>query len=174
MQAAASRGKNWNFFVRKAMGVGFKIYGKKIHVTKTAGEWLFEGFEDPMINLAKSNPFLSDIPTMFDKFGWFYKKNNTNFMLGDFNVDTGVNDIHNIGNILKWNHESSTSFFDSECARLTGSGGDFFNPNIKRNDTLKLFSPEMCRSIPMDFEEEVEIHGVKTLKFSGGDRAVDK
>jgi scavenger receptor class B protein 1 len=177
---------------KKAIALGFKMYDKQIHVTKTAGEWLFEGFNDPMIDLAKNNPFLNDIPAMFDKFGWFYKvscdlwrlsiinkmsilqKNNTDFMLGDFNVDTGIKDIHNIGNIRSWNHESSTSYYSGECAMLTGSGGDFFNPNITKNDTLKLFSPEMCRSIPMEFEEEVEINGIKTFKFSGGDRAVDK
>jgi scavenger receptor class B protein 1 len=95
-------------------------------------------------------------------------------MLGDFNVDTGIKDIHNIGNIRSWNHESSTSYYSGECAMLTGSGGDFFNPNITKNDTLKLFSPEMCRSIPMEFENEVDINGIKTFKFSGGDRAVDK
>lgn len=49
------------------------MYDKKIYSTKTASEWLFEGFEDPMINIAKNNPFIDNIPTMFDKFGWFYK-----------------------------------------------------------------------------------------------------
>jgi scavenger receptor class B protein 1 len=58
---------------KKAIALGFKMYDKQIHVTKTAGEWLFEGFNDPMIDLAKNNPFLNDIPAMFDKFGWFYK-----------------------------------------------------------------------------------------------------
>jgi scavenger receptor class B, member 1 len=42
-----------------------------------------------------------------------------------------------------------------------------------KNQTVELFSPEMCRSVAMDFEEEIEIKGVKTLKFSGGDRTVD-
>ena len=45
---------------------------QKFHVTKNASEWLFDGYEDQMINLAKDNPFLNagDIP--FDRFGWFY------------------------------------------------------------------------------------------------------
>lgn len=143
-------------------------------MTKTAGEWLFEGFEDPMINMAASNPLISDIPAYADKFGWFYKKNNTDFMLGDFNVNTGIDDIEKIGQIRQWNHVSRTNFFEGECAELSGSGGDFFSPNIKREQILGLFSPEMCRSVPMEFEEEISIHGINTLKFSGGDRAVDK
>jgi CD36 family len=45
---------------------------QKVHVTKNASEWLFDGYEDAMINLAKDNPLLDagDIP--FDRFGWFY------------------------------------------------------------------------------------------------------
>lgn len=95
-------------------------------------------------------------------------------MLGDFNVNTGTDDISKIGLIREWNYESKTIFFDGECSNIGGSSGDFFTPNIVKNQTLSLFSPEMCRSIPMDFEEELIIHGVKTYKFSGADRAVDK
>lgn len=41
-------------------------------MTKNASEWLFDGYSDPMIDLAKGATFLDagDIP--FDKFGWFY------------------------------------------------------------------------------------------------------
>lgn len=53
--------------------MGLKLYNERVHVTKNASEWLFDGFEDPLINLAKGNPLFvgEDIPP-FDKFGWFY------------------------------------------------------------------------------------------------------
>lgn len=56
----------------KSVSFGFTVYSQKVHVTKNASEWLFDGYADPMIDLAKDNPFLDagDIP--FDKFGWFY------------------------------------------------------------------------------------------------------
>ncbi len=154
--------------------MSFSFYDQKIYTTKTAAEWLFEGFNDPLIDIAASNPLLNDIPKYADKFGWFYKKNNTDFMLGEFNVNTGADDIRKIGLLRQWNGDSRTNYFQGECAKLTGSGGDFFTPNIKKNQQLELFSPEMCRSVPMEFEEEISIHGVNTLKFSGGDKAVDK
>lgn len=94
-------------------------------------------------------------------------------LLGDFNANTGVDDIKTIGNIRRWNHVSETSFFEGECKKLSGSSGDFFPPFIVKNQTMELFSPEMCRSVVMDFEEEKVIKGVKTFKFSGGDRTVD-
>lgn len=94
-------------------------------------------------------------------------------LLGDFNANTGTNDISGIGNIRKWNYESTTKYFEGRCNELSGSSGDFFNPSITKDKTLELFSPEMCRSVSMHYEEEKIIHGLKTLKFSGGDRTVD-
>lgn len=71
-QSAANRAKGWGFLKMKSVSLGFTFYSQKVHVTKNASEWLFDGYEDPMINLAKDYTFLDagDIP--FDKFGWFY------------------------------------------------------------------------------------------------------
>lgn len=33
---------------------------------------LFDGYDDPMIDLAKGNPLLDAGHIPFDKFGWFY------------------------------------------------------------------------------------------------------
>ena len=48
------------------------MYNQKVHVTKNASEWLFDGYEDAMIGLAKDNPILDAGEIPFDKFGWFY------------------------------------------------------------------------------------------------------
>lgn len=45
---------------------------QNIFVTKTAGELLFDGYEDSMIKMAKSMPMLDAGEIPFDKFGWFY------------------------------------------------------------------------------------------------------
>lgn len=46
---------------------------QKVHIVKSVGELLFEGYEDKLMNIARSMPFLADsnMPEM-DKFGWFY------------------------------------------------------------------------------------------------------
>jgi scavenger receptor class B, member 1 len=102
-----------------------------------------------------------------------FQKNGTSNTLGDFNANTGVDDIRGIGNIRRWKHMTKTSYYEGKCGELSGSSGDFFAPFITKNQTMELFSPEMCRSVLMDFEEEQEILGVKTFKFSGGDRTID-
>lgn len=50
--------------------------------------------------------------------------------------------------------------------------GELFHPDIMP-DAINLFVGDLCRTIPYDFEEEVEIHGITGYKFSAGDRAVD-
>lgn len=54
------------------MSIGLKGFNQNVHVTKKASEWLFDGYDDSMINLAKSNPLLNAGNIPFDKFGWFY------------------------------------------------------------------------------------------------------
>lgn len=71
VQSAAYSARNWNYLVRK--GLSLALSGMAPHITKTAGEMLFEGYTDPLISMAKSMPFLAEgsLPP-WDKFGWFY------------------------------------------------------------------------------------------------------
>ena len=173
IQSAATRAKTWNILKAKSVSFGFTLYNQKVSVTKLASEWLFEGYEDSMLSLAKDMPMLDagDIP--FDRFGWFYNRNETSKLLGDFNANTGVGDIANIGKLRKWNHQDKNEFFEGTCGVFDSSAGDFFAPNMKKEDIVSLFSPEMCRSVEMDYEKEETIQGIKTYKYSGGDRTVD-
>ena len=55
--------------------VGFnrivRTYGSQMFVTKTARELLFDGYEDPLLDLASKLP--PGILPPFDKFAWFYQ-----------------------------------------------------------------------------------------------------
>ena len=94
-------------------------------------------------------------------------------MTGDFNANTGVDDISKVDKLEKWNYEPTNKFFKGKCSEFSGSAGEFFPPGVSKEQTVSVFSPEMCRSVLMDFEEEQKINGVTTFKFSGGDRTVD-
>jgi hypothetical protein len=71
----------------KGIELSLAFYGQKLHITKNASQWLFEGYEDPIINVAKEiASFLGvgDIP--FDRFGWFYK---VSLLMSDEKTKTG-------------------------------------------------------------------------------------
>lgn len=50
------------------MLVGFE---KQLSITKTAGEFLFDGYEDELLKLISSGK-IPGFTIPFDKFGWFY------------------------------------------------------------------------------------------------------
>lgn len=51
--------------------------------------------------------------------------------------------------------------------------GEFHPTNASPKKPLRVFTPDMCRTLEIDFEEEVDIHGVKGFKYVGGEKLVD-
>lgn len=97
-------------------------------------------------------------------------------MTGDFNTNTGADDIRKLGQLRKWNFNSRTSFFEGTCGNLEGSSaGELFPPHVSDNrETISVFSPEMCRNVVMDYDQETDIEGIAGVKYVGGKRTVDK
>lgn len=55
-----------------AIDICIRMYHKGIFLRASVGSWLFDGIEEPLLNLASQLHTLSlDIP--YDKFGWFYQ-----------------------------------------------------------------------------------------------------
>lgn len=166
---AGNRAQNSNYFFQKALSFTLSSYKQKIHVTKSVEELLFEGYEDDMVTFSKS--FENDTP--FDRVGFLVKKNGTELPSGTYNVHTGVDDIYKLGSVRNFKHLPEFSFYEDECRKLKGSAGEFFSPEPSINQPLRLFTPEMCRSIPYDYEKDIQLHELKGHRFTAGLRAID-
>ncbi|XP_052891788.1 protein peste isoform X1 [Anopheles moucheti] len=169
--SAAKRSKYWGYLKQKGVSVGLHVYEQKINVVKTAGELLFDGYEDNMVLMGKHMFDADEVP--FDRVGWFYTRNNSADLIGHYNIHTGAEDIGMLGKMGEWNYQPRTNFFEGNCGMLNGSAGEFFPPGLSKQRPIELFTPDMCRSLPLDFEEEVTIHGQKAYKYSGDRRAID-
>lgn len=101
------------------------------------------------------------------------QRNNSANFEGIFNMYTGADDIYKMGQVHSWNHKTHNGIYPGECGDVKGSLGEFYPPNLKPNDSVSIYLPNMCRSVPLDYTEMVEIHGVQSFKFSGGPRSVD-
>lgn len=66
------------------------MFRQNISVTKTAGELLFDGYEDPLLDLANSLPQIETNAPKVDKFGWFYKVNTYKIIYNWFLIDTDI------------------------------------------------------------------------------------
>ncbi|KAH8412029.1 hypothetical protein KR222_007038 [Zaprionus bogoriensis] len=172
--SAAAKAKGWHPMKRKVVDMGLKMYSQQMSITKTIDEMLFTGYNDPMIDVAIAMPLFGDeVKVPFDKFGWFYTRNGSADLTGVFNVYTGADDIRKLGQMHSWNYKTHTGFFDSYCGMTNGSAGEFQPQQPQPGGSVGLFTPDMCRTLPLDYAETVEIEGLQGYKFSGGPRSVD-
>lgn len=97
-------------------------------------------------------------------------------MTGDFNANTGVDDIEKLGQLRQWNFDSRTNFFEGSCGNLEGaSAGELFPPHVsEEKKSISVFSSEMCRNVVMDYERKVDVKGITGIRYVGGERTVDK
>ncbi|CAO1400864.1 unnamed protein product [Diamesa serratosioi] len=170
---AAAKARNWPYLQQKTVSMGLTVYQQEIHVTKQARELLFDGYEDNMVLMAKENPMFDTGEIPFDRIGFFYKRNATAELSGYFNAHTGVDDIQKLGTIQEWNFSGKNKLYEGNCSKLYGSTGEFFPPGQTKDKPIALFTPDMCRSIPFDYEKDVDVHGVMGHRYTGGARAVD-
>lgn len=62
--------------MKKGFDISISALSTKLWKETTVDELLFSGYEDTLINLARSMPQLKNLPIPdYDRFGWFYKVN---------------------------------------------------------------------------------------------------
>ncbi|XP_053612345.1 protein peste-like [Plodia interpunctella] len=140
--------------------------GHRVHVTKTARELLFEGYSDWLLTLAQVMPDDPSGAPKFDKFGWFYQRNNSLDTDGYMEVTTGEETGTLPGQIVRWNHEDHLEYYQGKCSRLAGSAGEFLPRNLSEHSTLTMFVPDLCRTVEMPYVHSGQYFGLHYLKFA--------
>ncbi|XP_063920980.1 protein peste-like, partial [Zophobas morio] len=130
--------RNWNYFVKKGLFFTLKPFFRKLYITRTAGELLFDGYPEPLIKLSRAVPLFNDFNfPNWDRFGWLYNRNGSADYEGLFNMGTG--DGTTFGEMLSWNGQKDTP--GNSCPRIYGSAGQFF-PKYLKKDVIQFFSPD--------------------------------
>ncbi|KAL7034796.1 hypothetical protein ACKWTF_008098 [Chironomus riparius] len=159
---------------KKLISIALNGYEEEITVTKSARELLFEGYEDNMVLMGKANLIegfnISHIP--YDKIGFFYMRNASTALSGMHNVHTGKDDSSKLGTIQNYKGSDFSNMYGGECSKVKGSPGELF-PLDQQPASISIFTPDMCRSLPFDFEREVDVFGVKGYRYLAGERLID-
>uniref|UniRef100_A0A8C8EII4 Uncharacterized protein n=1 Tax=Oncorhynchus tshawytscha TaxID=74940 RepID=A0A8C8EII4_ONCTS len=136
-----------------------KSVNEGLFTTHTVGELLW-GYEDGLLKAMK----VVD-PTLDDVFGLFYKQNATDD--GEYVFLTGQQSYKDFAVIDQWKGQSSLKWWTTdECNMINGTNGASFHPIITKNETLYMFSSDLCRSIYAIYEEEISVMGVPGYRFS--------
>lgn len=113
--------------------------------TATASQWLFDGYDDDILKLLRALRNLTYIEIPYNRFAWFYDRNQSASYDGIFTMHTGVDDIYKLGMLKRWNNRENTSYYQGECSMVYGSTGEVIPPFEKFQDTVTVFSPDLCR-----------------------------
>ncbi|XP_063066759.1 lysosome membrane protein 2-like [Engraulis encrasicolus] len=139
--------------------VWMKSTGSGLFTTRTVNELLW-GYPDPL--LAKAAAFQKGLATTF---GFMLDKNNTDD--GEFVYYTGEADYMEYGRVHTWKGESKLSYWGSNYTNaIRGSDGSAFHPYLSKEERLHVFTPDLCRSIYMEFEQDVEVKGIPAYRFT--------
>ncbi|XP_034048827.1 lysosome membrane protein 2-like isoform X2 [Thalassophryne amazonica] len=133
--------------------------GATLFTTRNVDELLW-GYEDNLLAyLATSNRNVEKI------FGLMYKKNGSND--GEFVYHTGEQNYMDYGRVETWKGQSQLTFWTSNQSNsINGSDGSAFHPLLSKDERIYIFTPDLCRSIYMEFEKDVEVKGIPAYRFT--------
>lgn len=136
-----------------------KSKGEGLFTTRTVGELLW-GYEDGLLKALK--PFK---PGLDDVFGLFYKTNASND--GEYVFFTGQKNYQDFARVDTWKGKSSLDWWTTDqCNMINGTNGASFHPVLAKNETLYMFSSDLCRSLYAVYEEDVTVKGIEGYRFS--------
>ncbi|CAH1156006.1 unnamed protein product [Phaedon cochleariae] len=153
----AYKARDFSYWAQKAISMGLSSISK-LYVTKTVGELLFEGFEEPILSTLSKMPMLR----VQDKFGIFYGRNGTVGQEGSFSMSYKTDE--NFGKIVTWNGRNRTDFYEGRCNEIRGSAGEFY-PFDRPKDKLVLYSSQLCKYAELEYDQEVEVKGVRGYNY---------
>jgi len=142
------------------MGVSAKTDRVKpqVFIKKTVEEYI-SGYKSSLLELVALST-----GKRREKFGLYFDKNGTG--LNHYVASTGADDIFNLGKIKSWNDLKELNYWNNSFANaINGSDGSKYPPNIKKDQTLYFFNPDLCRSLSLEYLKDNNVEGVDTYDF---------
>jgi hypothetical protein len=72
-QTAAHVSRFRSTLILYTLSSAFHVIGETVSITKTVAEFLYEGYNDPLLTIAARVPHLAQTRFAGEKFAWFYK-----------------------------------------------------------------------------------------------------
>lgn len=160
-----------NIIIKKVADLAIELDGSFLWRSKTVHELLFEGFDDPLLDALKNLNGSIHIP--FDKFGWFVDRNQSDTYDGTFTMDTGADSLENTGVLTLWNGASHTGMYRGKCGEVRGTTGELWPVSHSNKTNVTIFASDVCRSLVLQYGEEISIHDVVGTKYVGDEQVFD-
>ncbi|OWR45788.1 scavenger receptor class B member 3 [Danaus plexippus plexippus] len=163
--------RNQHPLLKVPVDVFMRMFHDNMFLTAPVRNWLFDGIEDPVLDVANHFPDLPiNIP--YDRFGWFYERNGSKEFDGIFLMNTGAKDFSSLGNVEKWKYSDRSNFRD-ECGVVQGSTGELWAPELGQQE-LTVFAPDICTYMNLArTDNPVEVLGVQGVEYAANNSLFD-
>jgi hypothetical protein len=150
LQAVSHISRHWNYIAAFPLSAALKMIGKSVWMTKSVGEYLVEGYTEPLMTVANMVPLSltsssASSERKSDKLGLFVERNGSATAEGLMNVDTGAGALSDMGTIRYHNYGNQSAVFEAACGQIKGSVGEFFGTRLTRGKRLDVFFVDLCR-----------------------------
>ncbi|BFF95493.1 protein peste [Drosophila madeirensis] len=165
---------NWSPMLRTLMLMTLNLYGKEkeTSMVRPAGDWMFNGFDTPLLKMSKMVPsnLMPELDFPYEKIGYAYPRNGSMEIYGHHNVHTGRQDFNKLGQIARWRYNNVTD--SSPRCRLKGSAGEFHPIPLVKGRNISYFLPDICRELEVDYVGTTIFEGVLGYVYKGSARNV--
>jgi len=155
-------------FMQYMLGESIRQSNETLYIKTLVSNLTFDGIDSPLLHMGDIDGDLGQAinnSMPFDKFGWFYSRNESVDYDGSFQMYTGKDDIYKVGQISKWQGSANMSdFYPEPCDGLYGSAGEFF-PQDRDTTDISYFTPDLCRPISFKFKEKTKVSGISGYKY---------
>ncbi|CAG9129052.1 unnamed protein product [Plutella xylostella] len=160
--------RNERLILRPGVDAFLRIFHRNMFVTANVSSWLFDGIDDPVLDIAQN---ITEIDIPYDKFGWFYDRNGSETFDGQFLMDTGANDFSQLGNIVKWRNSNRTLYRD-QCGEVKGSTGELWAPELGQPE-VTIFAPDICTYMTLHKQGPYSTEGIDGVMYAANDSVFD-
>nr|UTN00850.1 sensory neurons membrane protein [Semanotus bifasciatus] len=98
-----------------------------------------------------------------------YKVSNSE---GVYDVFRGLADVSKLGSILRWDHSTNLtnwgrleSINNETCNKVRGTDSTIYAPGVTRDQSLEIFSTDICRIVQIEYEGEGTYKGISGYRF---------
>ncbi|KAL5290122.1 SCRB3 family protein [Megaselia abdita] len=157
-----SQSNSLGILLSKALSLAVNMAKYKPFISVTADQLAF-GYDDALVSLAHT--FYPKHKRPMDRMGLLIGRNGT--LTEVSSIHTGHNSMKNFGYINKLNGLNYISAWKgTSCASVNGSEGSFFPPrDITKLNSVNVYDKDLCRVIPLVYQETVEKDGIEVDLF---------
>ncbi|KAF5894664.1 lysosome membrane protein 2-like, partial [Clarias magur] len=157
--AVMNKLKDVSFWIKSPVAFIMTSIKTTMFMTHTVDELLW-GFKDPLLSRLRATK-----PELDENFGLMLYKNGSSD--GEFVYYTGEDNYLDYGRIDTWKGEKFLSFWaTNQSNMINGTDGSAFHPFLTKEERLNVFTADLCRSIYMKFEKEVDVKGIPAYRYT--------